>query len=61
MFKDDQEIDDVLEAISAHFMDRLAPREHDFIVDITDQWSRMRSMTEPQKAWIERIWDRMSA
>lgn len=38
---------------------RLTAWEHSFILSITDQWERRRSLTDKQKETLGRIWEKI--
>lgn len=56
----DDEVDNVLEALDAHFGDRLSPWEVDFLASVGDQWEQRRSLSDKQRAVVERIWERFA-
>ncbi len=57
----DEDVDDVLEAISSHYTHSLTDWEDDFVHSVTDQWGRQRTLTPRQRTKLEEIWDEFAS
>ncbi|HZP39837.1 MAG TPA: hypothetical protein VFE48_25475 [Methylomirabilota bacterium] len=57
---DDEAVGDVLDALTRHCADRLAPREYDFVHDLAAQHEAgTLRLTDRQRAWLDAIAERL--
>jgi len=56
----DHDVGEMLEAIEAHYSDRLTEWEVDFIESVTAQWAARQWISEKQRGVLETIFEKVS-
>ena len=54
------EVEDVLEALRTHFVERLSPWEYDFLESVSRQWEEKGSLTDKQREKLDQIFERFA-
>ena len=57
---DNEDVDDVLDALRRHYAHRLSEWENGFVASVSEQWEEKDGLTDKQRGKLEEIFDRVS-